>query len=35
VHPGETAFGVPVTPAPPMPPFPPTPPLLSMRVTTG
>jgi hypothetical protein len=35
-HPGETAMGVPVSPAPPVPPFPPaTPALLSTRVTTG
>jgi len=35
-HVGETALGVPVTPAPPVPPLtPPTPALLSTRVKTG
>lgn len=36
IHPGETLFGLPITPAPPVPPFPPaTPSLLSMRVKCG
>jgi len=36
IHPGETAGGVPVSPAPPQPPFPPaTPSLLSTKVKTG
>ena len=36
MHPGETAAGVPVSPAPPVPPFPPaTPALLSVKVKTG
>ncbi len=35
-HPGETVFGIPVTPAPPVPPMPvPTPALVSKKVTTG
>jgi uncharacterized protein involved in type VI secretion and phage assembly len=35
-HPGETAAGIPVSPAPPVPPLPPaTPALLSMKVKTG
>lgn len=35
-HPGETVFGIPVTPIVPQPPFPAaTPDLLSQRVTTG
>ena len=36
VHPGETVFGIPVTPAPPVSPqTPPTPVLLSQKVKTG
>ena len=36
MHPGETALGIPVSPAPPVPPFTPAPPsLISQRVTTG
>ncbi|MGY3051891.1 Rhs element Vgr protein [Pedobacter sp. UYEF25] len=36
MHPGETALGLPVTPAPPVPPMPPaTPSLLSLKVKTG
>jgi len=36
MHPGETAAGIPVSPAPPVPPLPPaTPALLSMKVKTG
>jgi hypothetical protein len=36
MHPGETALGIPVSPAPPAPPFTPAPPsLISQRVTTG
>lgn len=36
MHPGETALGMPVTPAPPVPPMPPaTPALLSLKVKTG
>ena len=36
MHPGETALGMPVTPAPPVPPMPPaTPSLLSLKVKTG
>ena len=35
-HPGETAFGVPVSPAPPVPPLPtPTPSLISTKVKAG
>lgn len=35
-HPGETLFGIPVTPAPPVPPFPtPTPSLISTKVKAG
>lgn len=35
-HPGETVFGIPVTPAPPVPPFPsPTPSLISRKVKAG
>jgi uncharacterized protein involved in type VI secretion and phage assembly len=36
VHPGQTAAGIPVSPAPPLPPFPAaTPSLLSTKVKTG
>ena len=36
VHPGQTAAGIPVSPAPPLPPFPTaTPSLLSTKVKTG
>ncbi|EOR94503.1 Rhs element Vgr protein [Arcticibacter svalbardensis MN12-7] len=36
MHPGETALGLPVSPAPPVPPMPPaTPSLLSVKVKTG
>jgi hypothetical protein len=36
MHPGETAAGIPVSPAPPVPPFPSaTPDLLSQKVRTG
>lgn len=36
IHPGQTAAGIPVSPAPPVPPFPPaTPSLLSVKVKTG
>ncbi len=36
MHPGQTAIGIPVSPAPPVPPFPPaTPALLSVKVKTG
>jgi hypothetical protein len=36
MHPGQTAAGIPVTPAPPLPPLtPPTPDLLSVKVKTG
>jgi hypothetical protein len=36
IHPGETVFGIPVTPAPPTPPFPtPTPSLISTKVKAG
>jgi hypothetical protein len=36
MHPGETALGLPVSPAPPVPPMtPPSPSLLSLKVKTG
>ena len=36
MHPGETALGLPVSPAPPLPPMtPPSPSLLSLKVKTG
>ena len=36
MHPGQTAAGIPVSPAPPVPPFPaPTPALLSQKVKAG
>ena len=36
MHPGQTANGIPVTPAPPVPPFPPpSPSMLSLKVQSG